>query len=99
MNTLILKHEVLATSLDFSEDSFMVYLNDGRRITIPLAWYPRLHHASRDERKSYEFIGAGEGIHWPRLDEDISVEALLSGRRSHETQNALKKWLQRRRKK
>ena len=99
MNTLILEHDPLATRLDFSEDSFMVCLNDGRRITIPLAWYPRLHHATRDELKNYQLIGGGEGIHWPKLDEDISVEALLSGRRSHETQSALKKWLQKRRKK
>ena len=85
MNILTLVHEVLAIGLDFSEDSFTVHLNDGRQITIPMAWYPKLHYATRNERKNYEFIGAGEGIHWPDLDEDISVEALLSGRRSHET--------------
>ena len=69
MNTLILEHETLATSLDFSEDSFMVHLNDGRWITIPLAWYPRLHHATRNERKNYQLTAAVKesiGRNWMR---------------------------------
>jgi hypothetical protein len=99
MNTLNLDHECLATSLSFSEDSFTVYLNDGRYIAVPLAWYPRLMAGTKHERENYEYIGGGEGIHWPKLDEDILVESLLSGRPSQENQNSFKKWLQKRRKK
>ncbi len=99
MNTLTLEHKCLATGLSFSEDSFTVHLNDGRHIVIPLAWYPRLLAATKHERENHEFIGGGEGIHWPKLDEDILVEGLLSGRPSQESQGSLKKWLQKRRKK
>ncbi len=96
MNTLILEHECLVTGISFSEDSFTVHLNDGRHITIPLAWYPRLLAGTKVEREKYELIGGGEGIHWSRLNEDILVDHLLSGHRSHESQNSLKKWLQKR---
>ena len=98
MNTLILEHECLVTGLAFSEDSFTVHLNDGRYITIPLTWYPRLLAGTKAERENYKLIGGGEGIHWTRLDEDILLEHLLSGHRSHESQSSLKKWLQKRRK-
>ncbi|MBF0386226.1 MAG: DUF2442 domain-containing protein [Candidatus Omnitrophica bacterium] len=98
MNTLILEHEHLATGLSFSEDSFAVNLNDGRCITVPLIWYPRLLAGAKQEREQYEFIGGGEGIHWPKLDEDILVDSLLSGLPSQESQSSLKKWLQKRRK-
>ena len=99
MNILTLEHECLATRLSFSEDSFTVYLNDGRHIAIPLAWYPRLLAGTKRERENYELIGGGEGVHWPKLDEDILVDGLLSGRPSQENQSSLKKWLQKRRKK
>jgi len=98
MNTLSLEHECLSTRLSFSEDSFTVNLNDGRQITIPLAWYPRLLAGTKHERENYEFIGGGEGVHWPKLDEDILIEGLLAGRTSQESQSSLKKWLQKRRK-
>jgi len=99
MNILSLEHECLATKLSFSEDSFTVYLNDGRHITIPLAWYPRLLAGTKHERENYELIGGGEGVHWPKLDEDILIEGLLAGRPSQESQSSLKKWLQKRRRK
>jgi hypothetical protein len=98
MNTLTLEHERLATGLSFSEDSFTVSLNDGCYITVPLAWYPRLLAGTKHEREQYEFIGSGEGIHWPKLDEDILLASILSGLPSLESQTSLKKWLHKRRK-
>ena len=88
---------VAAQSVRFSEDSLTVLLDDGRALSVPLAWYPRLLDGSVEERKHYELIGKGEGIHWPDLDEDISVEGLLAGRRSAESAVSLAKWKQRRR--
>ena len=99
MNTLILEHECLATSVFFSEDSFTIHLNDGRHMVIPLAWYPRLFAGTKHEREYYELIGGGRGIHWSKLDEDISIDGLLSGHPSQESQKSLKKWIQKRRKK
>ena len=96
MNTFTLEHECLATGLSFSKDSFTVHLNDGRQVTIPLAWYPRILTGTKPERENYEFIAGGEGIHLPKLDEDIRVDDLLSGYRSQESQSSLKKWLQKR---
>ncbi|MCP5106881.1 MAG: DUF2442 domain-containing protein [bacterium] len=67
----------LATMVMFEEDDFTVALADGRQITVPYEWFPRLANATTDERQKYEFIGPGIGIHWPLIDEDISVEGLL----------------------
>jgi hypothetical protein len=74
-----------------------VGLVDGRTISAPLLWYPRLAHASPEERSHWRFIGRGEGIHWPDLDEDISVANLLAGKPSGESQRSLKRWLEERR--
>lgn len=63
----------------FGEDSLMVELMDGRAIHVPLAWYPRLSNATADQRNHWELCGAGFGIHWPELDEDLSTEGLLRG--------------------
>ncbi|MCI0667031.1 MAG: DUF2442 domain-containing protein [Methylococcaceae bacterium] len=70
-----------------------VDLSDGRTISVPLAWYPRLTHASRSEQNNWRLIGKGYGIHWEDLDEDISVEGLLAGKPSGESQTSLQKWL------
>ena len=70
-----------------------VELADGRTIAAPLAWYPRLESATAKERKTWKLIGNGHGIHWPALDEDISVANLLAGQASTESQHSLKKWL------
>lgn len=83
----------LARALRIGEDSLTVDLVDGRSIAVPLAWYPRLVHANDAERSHWRLIGRGEGIHWPDLDEDISVENLLSGARSGEGQRSLNQWL------
>jgi len=74
----------------------VVDLNDGRTLSAPLAWYPRLLHATARERRKWRLVGGGEGIHWPDLDEDVSVKGLLAGRPSVESQASFKRWLARR---
>ena len=71
-------------------------MNDGRTISVPLEWFPRLVHATRAERNNWRLIGRGHGIHWEDIDEDISVEGLLAGRPSGESQESFKKWLSQR---
>ena len=85
---------VLAENVVVSDETLTVDLSDGRTISVPLAWYPRLMHARARERKNWRLIGRGEGIHWPDLDEDISVEGILLGRRSGESQQSFKRWLE-----
>lgn len=86
----------LATDVVFSEDALSVTLADGRTISAPIAWYPRLAHGSPTERANHRLLGGGRGIHWPDLDEDISVENLLHGQPSGESQSSLKQWLDQR---
>ena len=86
-----------ATNVAVTDDTLTVDLSDGRSIFVPLAWYPRLVHASNQERGKWRLIGRGEGIHWPDLDEDISVEALIAGKPSGESQQSFGRWLQKRR--
>ena len=81
MPTLELEAEPLATEITFSEDAFHVVLDDGRELSVPLAWFPRLLEGTPEQRQQWEWIGRGEGIHWPALDEDISVAGLLAGHR------------------
>lgn len=88
--------EAVAQSVNLSDDALVVDLADGRTITVPLGWFPRLAHGTVAERANWRLIAAGEGVHWPDLDEDISVERLLAGRRSGEAQESLRRWLQRR---
>lgn len=85
--------EALVTGVAVTEDTLSVELADGRTISAPLAWYPRLAHATRQERRSWRLIGGGRGIHWPAIDEDISVDNLLAGQPSAESQSSFKKWL------
>lgn len=85
-----------ATGVAVTEDELRVELSDGRVITAPLTWFPRLAHGTAAERDRFRLIGRGSGIHWAELDEDISVEGLLAGRRSGESQASLKAWLARR---
>jgi len=93
MSILHTERDSFAQSVWFTDESMVVQLDDGRAISVPLTWFPRLLHGTPDERGEYELIGDGEGIHWPRLDEDISVEGLLAGRRSAESTQSLAKWL------
>ena len=85
--------EAVAQGVTASDEALIVDLADGRTITVPLAWFPRLAHGTVAERANWRLIGRGVGIHWPDLDEDISVESLLAGRRSGETQASLRRWL------
>lgn len=85
--------EALATRVEVSEDTLTVELADGRTIAAPLAWYPRLTHATAEERGAWRLIGGGQGIHWLAIDEDISVANLLAGQPSAESHVSLKKWL------
>ena len=81
-------------NLTVTEDTLTVELSDGRTLSVPLAWFPRLLNASTSERDNWRLIGKGHGIHWEDLDEDISVEGLLAGKSSGESQASFKKWLQ-----
>jgi hypothetical protein len=88
--------EAKAHNITITEDTLAVDLNDGRTISVPLAGYPRLLHGTPEERNNWRFIGDKEGIHWPDLDEDISVENLLLGKPSGESQSSFKRWLEKR---
>jgi hypothetical protein len=88
---------LLATEVTLTEDTLTAQLGDGRTISVPLAWYPRLLDATPGERDHLQLIGNGEGIHWPDLDEDVSVENLLLGRPSGESAASLRRWLEARR--
>jgi len=70
-----------------------VTLSDGRRLSMPLFWYPRLRHGTPAERNNWRLIGGGEGVHWPDLDEDLSLAGFVAGRKSNESAASLKKWL------
>ena len=87
----------LATRVEVTDVALTVELVDGRSVSVPLLWYPRLAHAAPEERAHWRFIGRGEGIHWPDLDEDISIANLLAGKPSGESQRSLKHWLEVRR--
>jgi hypothetical protein len=83
-----------ATNVVVTDDTLTVDLSDGRTIAVPLAWYPRLVHGTPEERALWRLIGRGEGIHWPQLDDDISVEGLIAGRPSGESQASLARWIE-----
>ena len=84
---------IRVTALAVSVDRLTVGLSDGRTISVPLSWYPRLCHATSQERDDWRLIGGGRGIHWRQLDEDVSVENLIFGKPSAESQASLKRWL------
>jgi hypothetical protein len=85
--------EARAQSVSVSEDTLTVDLQDGRTVAVPIAWYPRLSHGSGEERGNWRLIGDGLGIHWPDLDEDISIEGLLLGYPSNENPKSIQRWL------
>jgi hypothetical protein len=94
MNSSVLEiQEARAQRVDVNEHALVIELVDGRVITVPLAWYPRLWYGTAEERSHIEIIGDGTLIHWPDLDEDLSVTGILAGRRSGESRQSLKKWL------
>ena|SRR2546426_10773756 len=85
--------QALAKRVRVTNDSLVVDLADGRTLAVPLAWYPRLAYGTPSQRSKWRLIGRGEGIHWPDLDEDLSVEGLLAGQASGESRTSLQKWL------
>ena len=87
-----------AKSVRVTDQALIVELLDGRVVSVPLAWYPRLAEGSPAERRRWELLGPGIGIHWPALDEDISVEGLLQGLRSGESEGSLNVWRAQRKK-
>ena len=82
----------MARHVRVTADRLVVDLHDGRQVSVPVAWYPRLAEGTPAERRRWEFIGSGLGIHWPDLDEDIEVEALLLGLASNESPTSLRRW-------
>lgn len=93
MTTSSLAEAVTAKNVRVTNRALIVELNDGRTLSVPLEWYPRLAHGSVRERQQWELIGPGIGIHWPALDEDISIEGLLRGLPSGESAESFKRWL------
>ena len=94
MNAAEIDYQILLIQdVTVSDDTLTVELSDGRSISVPLAWYPRLWHATASERQRWRLIGRGVGIHWPELDEDISMMGLIQGRPSTESNNSLQRWL------
>ena len=83
----------LAKMVELTDETLSVELADGRTIAVPLDWYPRLSHATADERSNWRLIAGGRGIHWSAIDEDISTANLLAGQPSTESQTSFKKWL------
>lgn len=97
MTTLALTVDApIAETVALSDDTLSVNLADGRSISVPIEWFPRLVHATAQERKGWRLIGNGQGIHWEEIDEDISIEGLLAGKPSGESQASLERWLRQR---
>ena len=84
------------TNVNVTDDTLSIDLEDGRSIAIPIGWDPRLAYGTPAERANFEISGAGYGIHWPDLDEDIGVEGILSGKKSNESQASFERWLKQR---
>ena len=94
MNTLAVEIRIPeALDVLLTDDTLSVDLSDGRSISVPIAWFPRLLHSTEQERNNWRLIGKGQGIHWEDIDEDISIEGLIAGRPSGESQESFKKWL------
>lgn len=92
MITSTLANSPTAVGVEVSEEELTVSLSDGRVVRVPLSWYPRLSNALARHRAVWELIGRGHGIHWPELDEDISVENVLLGQPSGESARSFAKW-------
>ena len=88
---------IRVVNVTMTDDMLAVDLQDGRTITVPIGWYPRLAYGTQADRANFQISGAGYGIHWPDLDEDVSVEGLLLGKKSNESRASFERWLQRRR--
>jgi hypothetical protein len=94
MNTLVVEIRIpVALNVLLTDDTLSVDLSDGRSISVPIAWYPRLLHSTDQERKNWRLIGRGQRVHWEDINEDISIEGLLAGKPSGESQESFKNWL------
>lgn len=93
MTTLTLEIDPVASNVRVTDDRLIVELADGRSITIPLSWYPRLINGTAAERQHWQLLGDGYAIEWPDLDEHIGIERLLAGRRSSESTQSLEQWI------
>ena len=95
MTTLVIDESSLrAVRARLTDEALVVDLADGRSVSVPLVWYPGLLRASMKERQQFRLIGSGEGIHWELLDEDVSVEGIVAGRRSMESAESFRRWLE-----
>lgn len=79
MSTLAVETHALAENVEFTDNDMVVFLVDGRKVIIPIVWLPRLANATKSQLENYELLGDGEGVHWPEIDEDLSVAGLLRG--------------------
>jgi hypothetical protein len=93
MTTLVLEQEPVAVKVTLTAEFLVVELADGRSLTVPLAWYPRILHGTESERTHWQILGDGYAIEWPDLDEHVGVEGLLAGRRSGESEGSFERWL------
>ena len=93
MTTLILETDPVAVDVSVTDKKLIVELADGRSLTVPLEWYPRLLNGTPEERQNWQMLGDGYAIEWPDLDEHIGIEGLLAGRRSSESIQSLERWL------
>ena len=89
----MLEVDPLVVEVSVANEQLTVDLADGRRLIVPLAWYPRLWHASPAERQNWQLLGDGYAIEWPDLDEHIGIEGLLAGRQSGESRKSFERWL------
>lgn len=96
MNSLAI--DVLPSIIDVQveRELLIVHLDDGRILSVPLSWYPRLQHASNLERANWELFADGKAIEWPDVDEHIGIDGLIAGRRSQESADSIQRWLSRR---
>lgn len=86
-------YEPIATSVSVTPDKLVVELDDGRELSVPISWYPRLENGTENERNNFELLASGHGIRWPDLDEDISISGLIAGKPSNESSESLARWL------
>ena len=93
MTTLVLETDPVAVQVTVTDEKLLVELADGRTLTVPLAWYPRLAHGTPAERQNVQILGEGYAIEWPDLDEHIGIEGLFAGRRSGESEKSIARWL------
>lgn len=94
MSSLMTNIEIAdVVSVHINNEALTVELADGRTVSLSISWYPRLYHATDEERQNLQIIGSGSGLHWEDIDEDISIEGIIAGHRSQESQTSLAKWL------